>query len=66
MQNNKGKNARQHVQDVANYLQQAQNCLNQALSSVEKPENRQYIQNTLNAVNSAMQAANNTLTNYKE
>ncbi|MCX7885236.1 MAG: hypothetical protein N2448_09460 [Caloramator sp.] len=66
MPNTKGKNARQHVQDVANHLQQAQNCLNAALGSVEKIENRQYIQNTLNAVNNALQAANNTLTNYKE
>jgi polyhydroxyalkanoate synthesis regulator phasin len=60
------KNAKQHVQDVCNQLQTAQNCLNQALTSVEKPENRQKIQDTLNAVNSAMQTANNTLNNYQE
>jgi hypothetical protein len=60
------KNAKQHVQDVCTQLQTAQNCLNQALTTVEKPENRQKIQDTLNAVNSAMQTANNTLSNYQE
>ncbi|HZK85771.1 MAG TPA: EscE/YscE/SsaE family type III secretion system needle protein co-chaperone [Desulfosporosinus sp.] len=59
------KNAKQHVQDVTNHLQSAQNCLNTALGSVEKPENKQEIQNTLNAVNGALQTANTTLTNYK-
>lgn len=60
------KNAKQHVQDVCNNLQTAQNCLNQAISTVEKPENRQKIQDTLNAVNSALQTANTTLNTYKE
>jgi len=59
------KNAKQHVQDVTNHLQNAQNCLNTALGSVEKPENKQEIQNTLDAVNGALQTANTTLTNYK-
>ncbi len=60
------KNAKQHVQDVTTQLQDAKNCLNQALSSVEKPENKQQIQNTLNSVDSALQNANDTLSNYKE
>ncbi|HEY5560816.1 MAG TPA: EscE/YscE/SsaE family type III secretion system needle protein co-chaperone [Clostridiaceae bacterium] len=60
------KNAKQHVQDVTGHLQDAKNCLNNALSSVEKAENRQQIQNTLTSVDSAMQAATNTLKNYKE
>ena len=60
------KNAKQHVQDVTNHLQNAKNCLNNALSSVEKPENRQQIQNTLNAVDGALQNATSTLSNYKE
>ena len=60
------KNAKQHVQDVTNHLQDAKNCLNNALCSVEKPENRQQIQNTLNSVDSALQAATSTLSNYKE
>jgi len=60
------KNAKQHVQDVTNHLQNAKNCLNNALTSVEKPENKQQIQNTLNAVDGALQNASTTLSNYKE
>jgi len=60
------KNAKQHVQDVTNHLQNAKNCLNTALSTVEKPENKQQIQNTLNAVDGALQNATTTLSNYKE
>ena len=60
------KNAKQHVQDVTNHLQKAKNCLNTALSSVEKPENKQQIQLTLNAVDGALQNATTTLSNYKE
>lgn len=61
-----GKNARQQVQDVYSQLQTAANNLNQAITSVEKPQNKQQIQDTLNAVNSAMQTANTTLTYYQE
>ena len=60
------KNAKQHVQDVTSHLQDAKNCLNSALSTVEKPENKQQIQNTLNSVDSALQTANTTLSNYQE
>lgn len=59
------KNAKQHVQDVVTGLQNAQNCLNSALGSVEKPENKQDIQKTLDAVNGALQNANTTISNYK-
>lgn len=52
--------------DVCNQLQTAKGCLNQALTSVEKPENRQSIQNTLNAVDGALRTANDTLNTYKE
>lgn len=60
------KNARQYVQDACNQLESAKNGLNAALGTVEKQENRQPIQNTLNTVDSALQAANSTLSNYKE
>ena len=60
------KNAKQHVQDVTNHLQDAKNCLNSALSTVEKAENKQQIQNTLTAVDGALQNATTTLSNYKE
>ena len=61
-----GNDAREQVQDVCNQLQNCQNSLNQALSSVEKPENRQKIQTTLDSVNSALQSASTTLSNYQE
>jgi len=60
------KNAKQHVQDVTNHLQDAKNCLNNALGSVEKPENKQQIQNTLTSVDEALQKATTTLSNYIE
>jgi len=56
-----GKNAKQQVQKVFSQLSDAKISLNQALSTVEKPENKQQIQNTLNAVENAI----NT-TNYKD
>ena len=60
------KNARQHVEDVYHKLQTSRTCLTEAVNTVEKEENRQQIQNTLNAVQSALQAATDTLSNYKE
>jgi len=60
------KNAKQHVQDVSEGLQNAQNCLNNALDSVEKPENKQQIENTLKSVNEALKNAKTTLSNYIE
>lgn len=63
MNNNQGKNARQHVEDVKSQLECAKNCLNEAMNSVEKPENRERIQGTLNEVNNALKAATNTLVN---
>jgi len=60
------KNAKQNVQDVTEGLQNAQNCLNNALGSVEKPENKQQIENTLKSVDEALKNANATLSNYIE
>jgi len=60
------KNAKQHVQDVSESLKNAQNCLNNALGSVEKPENKQQIENTLKSVNEALKNAKLTLSNYIE
>ena len=60
------KNARQHVQSALSDLENAQECLNKAVGSVEKPQNKQHIQNTLNAVNTALQQANSTLSTYQE
>ncbi|WP_461206335.1 hypothetical protein [Clostridium sp. DL1XJH146] len=62
----KGKNARQNVQQVCNELEQCKSQLTQAVSTVEKPQNKQQIQQTLNAVENACQQAKNTLDNYQE
>lgn len=61
-----GKNAKQHVQEVFSQLSNAKNSLNQALTSAEKPENKQQIQNSLNAVENAITTTSTTLTNYKD
>ncbi|MDR3601909.1 MAG: EscE/YscE/SsaE family type III secretion system needle protein co-chaperone [Desulfosporosinus sp.] len=60
------KNSKQHVADATNQLSNARKCLNNALRNAEKPpENNQQIQDTLNAVERALQSATATLTNYK-
>ena len=61
-----GKNAKQTVQKVFSQLSDVKNSLNDALSSVEKPENKQQIQNTLNAVENAITTTSTTLSNYKD
>ncbi|MBZ9686933.1 hypothetical protein G9F72_011410 [Clostridium estertheticum] len=61
-----GKNAKQHVEDVYHKLQTSRVNLTEAVNIVEKEENRQQIQNTLNAVQSALQIASDTLSNYTE
>lgn len=60
------KNAKQQMEDVYNKLQTSRTSLSEAVNTVEKEENRQQIQNTLNAVQSALQLATDTLSNYKE
>ncbi|KUO76967.1 MAG: hypothetical protein APF77_19120 [Clostridia bacterium BRH_c25] len=61
-----GKNAKQQVQKVFSQLSDAKISLNQALSTVEKPENKQQIQNTLNAVENAINTTSTALSNYKD
>jgi predicted nucleotide-binding protein (sugar kinase/HSP70/actin superfamily) len=61
-----GKNAKQQVQDVFSQLSNAKTSLNQALNSVEKPENKQQIQNTLNALENAINTTSTALSNYKD
>lgn len=65
-QNGQSKNAKQYVDDVCGQLQNSKNCLDKALNSVEKPENKEKIQNALRAVDNALHATINTLTNYEE
>lgn len=59
-------NAKQNVEDVYDKLVTCVESLNKAMSTVEKAENRQRIQSTLNAVDQAIEAANHTLANYQE
>jgi Cu/Ag efflux pump CusA len=63
---NMDKNARQHIEDVYHKLQTSRTSLAEAVNIVEKDENRQQIQSTLDAVQSALQSATDTLSNYKE
>jgi hypothetical protein len=60
------KNARQRIEDVYHKLQTSRITLTEAVTIVEKDENRQQIQSTLDAVQSALQSATDTLANYKE
>lgn len=61
-----GKSAKQQVQDAFSQLTNVKNSLNQALTSAEKPENKQQIQNTLNAIENAINTTTTALSNYKD
>lgn len=61
-----GKNAKDHVQDVQSKLMDCEQCLNQAIASVEKQSNKEKIQNTLNSVTNSLEAVNNTLNSYQD
>jgi hypothetical protein len=65
-QNNQNKSAKDYVDQVCGQLQNSKNCLDKALNSVEKSENRQKIQTALHAVDNALEATLNTLTNYQD
>ncbi len=60
------KNARQRIEDVYHKLNTSRISLSEAVNTVEKEENRTNIQNTLDAVQNALQSANDALSNYKE
>jgi len=60
------KNTNQYIQEVAYHLQNAKSCLNDALNSVERPENKQQIQNIFKGVEGALQNVTTTLSNYKD
>jgi hypothetical protein len=66
MHNNEEKSAKRHLRDAQIILQDSKTCLDQALKSVEKSQNRQIIENTLNSVESSLHSLNNTLSNYQE
>ncbi|MFX3625352.1 MAG: hypothetical protein ACE3JP_15315 [Ectobacillus sp.] len=54
------KNARGHVQDSCTALNQAKNCLESALQTVEKADNRQRIEQSLQAVQNALHQCDST------
>ncbi len=55
------KNARGYVQDSFHSLQEAKNCLEQALQTVEKSDNRERIEHSLQAVEDALQKCDHTV-----
>ncbi|MBQ6630630.1 MAG: hypothetical protein IJH55_00655 [Romboutsia sp.] len=59
-------NAKQQLQSACTQLGVAQNALNQAMSTVEKEDNRKELQKALNAVNNAVSVANNANQNYRD
>lgn len=50
------KNARGYVQDSVSALNEAKDCLQNALNTVEKGSNRDRIEQSLQQVNSALQS----------
>ncbi|WP_304341529.1 hypothetical protein [Metaclostridioides mangenotii] len=60
------KNAKQHLQDACGQLKNVSDCLNQAMGTVEKPENRQEVEKALNAVKSACTVGDNALNNFRD
>lgn len=59
-------NAKDQLQSACNQLATAQGALNQAMSSVEKPENKQEIEKALNAINNAVSVSNSACQNYRD
>ncbi|MCA1031160.1 hypothetical protein LCL95_09010 [Bacillus timonensis] len=54
------QNARGYVQDSCTALNEAKNCLTNALQTVERDENRQRIQASLQAVENALNECGST------
>ncbi|MCP8970718.1 hypothetical protein [Ectobacillus ponti] len=54
------KNARGHVQDSCSALNEAVSCLQSALDTVEKSDNRQRIEQSLQAVQNALHQCDST------
>lgn len=54
------KNARGHVQDSCSALHQAADCLQHALQTVEKTDNRHRIEQSLQAVQQALHQCDST------
>lgn len=59
-------NAIQSVRTASHDLEHARQHLRDALSSVEKPENRTKIESTLGVVENAISSVEQTINNYSE
>ena len=60
------KNAIENVNCSLNELNEAKASLEQALSTVEKPENKKLIQDSLNSGCESIECVQNAVKNYKE
>lgn len=65
-QNSNTKSAKDHVEDVYSKLVQSKGCLTEALSSAEKNQNKEQIENNIASVEDAINSITNTLNNYQE
>ncbi|WP_205694246.1 EscE/YscE/SsaE family type III secretion system needle protein co-chaperone [Clostridium manihotivorum] len=59
-------NARQNVQTTFDELNHCKQHLQDALNTVEKDQNRQKIQRSLDAVNNAINVTQDTISTYTE
>ena len=59
-------NAKDHLNQACNELHHVQSCLNQAMTTVEKPNNKQEIQKALTAVNNAMNVVDSANASYRD
>ncbi|MCF0148986.1 MAG: hypothetical protein HUJ77_11390 [Clostridium sp.] len=59
-------NAKDQLQIACNQLSSAQSSLNQAISTVEKLNNKEEIEKALTAVSNAVSVANSSYQNYKD
>lgn len=59
-------NSKEHLQSACDEIKCASCSLQEALGNVEKDNNKQQIQNTLAAVQKAVYAAANALSNYQD
>lgn len=60
------KNSKDELKEAFSQLQSAQCCLNHALKTVEKQNNKHQLENTMTFVQEAVYAASNALANYQD
>lgn len=60
------KNSKDELKDAFAQLQSVQSCLDHALHTVEKQNNKYQLENTITYVKEAVSAAGNALANYQD